>query len=65
MDKFDASSRDADIYTIRNWLGFLSCVASTNIIHTDMYGSIDIEITSDQAGILMLRQATAAAGAGS
>ena len=63
-DKFDASARDADNYTIRNWLGLLSGGASTNIIHTDMYGQIDIEITLDQAGILMLGQATAAAGAG-
>ena len=64
-DKFDASARDADNYTIRNWLGVLSGGASTNIIHTDMYGQIDIEITLDQAGVLMLGQATAAAGAGS
>ena len=53
-DKFDASARDADYYSIRNWLGFLSGSASTNVIHTDMYGSIDIEITLDQDGILML-----------
>ena len=64
-DKFDASAKDADNYTIRNWLGLLSGGASTNIIHTDMYGQIDIEITLDQAGILMLGQATAAAGTGS
>jgi hypothetical protein len=63
-DKFDASARDADNYTIRNWLGLLSGGASTNIIHTDMYGQIDIEITLDQAGILMLGQATGVAGAG-
>jgi len=63
-DAFDASSRDADNYTIRNWLGLLSGGSSTNIIHTDMYGQIDIEITLDQAGILMLGQATAAAGTG-
>ena len=63
-DKFDASTRDADNYTIRNWLGLLSGGASTNIIHTDMFGEILIEITLDQAGILMLGQATAAAGAG-
>jgi hypothetical protein len=30
-----------------------------------MYGQIDIEITIDQAGILMLGQATATAAAGS
>ncbi len=30
-----------------------------------MYGQIDIEITLDQAGVLMLGQATAAAGTGS
>ena len=64
-DKFDASARDADNYTIRNWLGLLSGGASTNIIHTDMYGQIDIEITLDQAGVLMLGQATATAAAGS
>ena len=64
-DKFDASARDADNYTIRNWLGLLSGGASTNIIHTDMYGQIDIEITLDQAGVLMLGQATASAGTGS
>jgi hypothetical protein len=63
-DKFDASARDADNYTIRNWLGLLSGGSSTNIIHTDMYGQIDIEITLDQAGILMLGQATGVAGAG-
>ena len=44
-DKFDASSRVADYFTIRNWLGLLSGRASTNIIHMDMYGQIDIEIT--------------------
>jgi len=38
--------------------------ASTNIIHTDMYGQIDIEITLDQAGILMLGAAPIAAAAG-
>ena len=64
-DKFDASARDADNFIIRNWLGFLSGSASTNIIHTDMYGQIDIEITLDQAGILMLGQATTTAAAGS
>ena len=64
-DKFDAFSRDANFYTIRNWLGFLSSGNTTNIIHTDMYGQIDIEITSDQAGILMLGQATTTAAAGS
>jgi hypothetical protein len=64
-DKFDASARDADNYTIRNWLGLLSGGASTNIIHTDMYGQIDIEITLDQAGVLMLGQSTATAAAGS
>jgi hypothetical protein len=58
-------ARDADNYTIRNWLGLLSGGASTNIIHTDMFGEILIEITLDQAGILMLGQATAAAAAGS
>ena len=64
-DKFDASARDADNYTIRNWLGLLSGGDSTNIIHTDMYGQIDIEITLDQAGVLMLGQSTATAAAGS
>lgn len=64
-DKFDAFARDADNYTIRNWLGLLSGGASTNIIATDMYGQIDIEITLDQAGILMLGASTAAAAAGS
>jgi len=64
-DKFDASARDADNYTIRNWLDLLSGSASTNVIHTDMFGEILIEITLDQAGILMLGQATAAAAAGS
>ena len=44
-DKFDVSARDADNYCIRNWLGFLSSGNSTNIIHTDMYDQIDIEIT--------------------
>ena len=34
------------------------------MIHTDMFGEILIEITLDQAGILMLGQATAAAGTG-
>jgi hypothetical protein len=63
-DKFDASSRDADYFTIRNWLGLFSSAASTNIIHTDMYGQIDIEITLDQAGILMLGAAPVAAAAG-
>jgi len=63
-DKFDASARDADNYTIRNWLGLFSSAASTNVIHTDMFGEILIEITLDQAGILMLGQATAAAAAG-
>jgi hypothetical protein len=56
-DKFDASARDADNFTIRNWLGLLSGGSSTQIIHTDMYGQIEIEITLDQAGILMLGQA--------
>ena len=60
-----ASARDADNYCIRSWLGFLSGSASTNVIHTDMYGAIDIEITLDQAGILMLGQATTTAAAGS
>ena len=64
-DKFDVSARDADNYCIRNWLGFLSGSASTNVIHTDMYGAIDIETTLDQAGILMLGQATTTAAAGS
>jgi hypothetical protein len=50
-DKFDASARDAGDFSIRNWLGILGGGASTNIIHTDMYGQIDIEITLDQAGI--------------
>ena len=36
-----------------------------NVIHTDMYGAIDIEITLDQAGILMLGQATTTTSAGS
>jgi hypothetical protein len=63
-NKFDAFSRDADNYTIRNWLGLLSGGSSTNIIHTDMYGQIDIEITLDQAGILMLGAATGTAAAG-
>jgi hypothetical protein len=63
-DKFDASSRDAGDYTIRNWLGILGGGASTNIIHTDMYGQIDIEITLDQAGILMLGAAPIAAATG-
>ena len=63
-DKFDACARDAENYSIRNWLGLLSGGASTNIIHTDMYGQIDIEITLDQAGILMLGQAPIAAAAG-
>ena len=62
-DKFDISARDADNYTIRNWLGFLSGGASTNIIHTDMYGEILIEITLSQAGVLCLGQATVAAAA--
>ncbi len=31
-DKIDASARDADNYTIRNWLGLLSGGARTNII---------------------------------
>jgi hypothetical protein len=46
-DKFDASGRDADNYTIRNWLGLLSGDASNsiNIIHNDMYGDVQIEIT--------------------
>jgi hypothetical protein len=44
-DKFDASGRDADNYTIRNWLGLLRGGASTNIIYTDMYGDVQIEIT--------------------
>ena len=63
-DKFDASARDAGDYTIRNWLGILGGGASTNIIHTDMYGQIDIEITLDQAGILMLGAAPIAAASG-
>ena len=49
-DEFDASGRDADNYTIRNWLGLLSGGASTNIIHTDMYGQIDIETFSRLSG---------------
>ncbi len=64
-DKFEASGRDAENYTIRNWLGLLSGGASTNIIHTDMSSDCQIEITLDQAGILMLGQSTAAAAAGS
>ena len=32
-DKFDASARDADNFSIRNWLGFLSCSAS-QILYT-------------------------------
>ena len=64
-NKFDASARDADYYCIRNWLGFLSGSNSTNIIHTDMYGQIDIEITLDQAGVLIFGQATTTAAAGS
>ena len=63
-DKFDACARDADNFTIRNWLGLLSSAASTNIIHTDQYGQIDIEITLDQAGILMLGAAPITAAAG-
>jgi hypothetical protein len=63
-DKFDASARDAGDFSIRNWLGILGGGASTNIIHTDMYGQIDIEITLDQAGILMLGAAPIAAAAG-
>jgi hypothetical protein len=62
-DKFDSSSRDADYFTIRNWLGLLSGGASTNIIHTDMMGSIDIEISLDQAVILMLGAAPVAVAA--
>ena len=64
-DKFDASARDGDNYCICNWLGFLSSGNSTNIIHTDMYGQIDIEISLDNANILMLGQATTTAAAGS
>ena len=64
-DKFDASARDADNYTIRNWLGLLSGGASTNVIHTDMYGDITIEISLDTASILMLGASTAAAATGS
>ena len=63
-DKFDASARDAGDFSIRNWLGILGGGASTNIIHTDMYGQIDIEITLDQAGILMLGAAPIAAASG-
>ncbi len=63
-DKFDASARDAGDFSIRNWLGILGGGASTNIIHTDMYGQIDIESTLDQAGILMLGPAPIAAAAG-
>ncbi len=61
-DKFDASARNADTYTIRNWSGFLGS-PSTGIIHTDMYGKVVIEIALDQAGILMLGQYTGSAGA--
>ncbi len=64
-DKFDASARDADDFTIRNWLGILGADNSTQILRTDMSGQIDIEITLDQAGILMLGQAPIAAAAGS
>ena len=63
-DKFDASARDADNYTIRNWLGLLSGGASTNVINTDMYGDLTIEISSDTASILMLGASTAAAATG-
>jgi hypothetical protein len=63
-DKFDASARDAGDFSIRNWLDILGGGASTKIIHTDMYGQIDIEITLDQAGILMLGAAPIAAAAG-
>lgn len=49
----DESQRDADNYCVRNWLGLLGN-PSTQIIHTDMFGQIDIEITLTQAGVLML-----------
>ena len=50
----EGSSRDADNYCVRHWIGLLSGGASTNIIHTDMIVPVDIEITLSQAGILML-----------
>ena len=50
------SANDFDRYSIRNWLGFLQ--GSTNIIDTQMYGSIDLEITLAGAGVLMLGAAT-------
>ncbi len=50
-------------FSIRNWLGILGGGASTYIIHTDMYGQIDIEITLDQARILMLGAAPITAAA--
>jgi hypothetical protein len=53
------SANDFDRYSIRNWLGFLQ--GSTNIIDTQMYGSIDLEITLSGAGVLMLGAATEAA----
>ena len=52
------SANDFDRYSIRNWLGFLQ--GSTNIIDTQMYGQIDLEITLSGAGVLMLGAATEA-----
>jgi hypothetical protein len=50
----DNSHLDQDIYTIRNWLGLLGGNKSTQTIDTSLYGSIVVEKTLDQAGILML-----------
>jgi hypothetical protein len=63
MINFDSSARDTGNFSIRNWLGILGGGAPTSIMHTDMYGQIDIEITLDQAGILMLDAAPIAAAA--
>ena len=46
------SANDFDRYSIRNWLGFLQ--GSTNIIDTQMYGQLDLEINLAPAGVLML-----------
>jgi hypothetical protein len=50
----DNSHLDQEYYSIRNWLGLLGGNASTQIIDTSLYGSIIVEITLSQAGILML-----------
>lgn len=48
---YPASYGDADYYSIRNWIGFLN--GSTSIIHTGLFGTIEIELTLANGGVLM------------